>query len=443
MHFEEFSLDRRLITPLAHQGLEVATEIQQQAMPVAMQGKDLIASSKTGSGKTLAFLLPAMQRVLKQRALSKRDARVLILTPTRELAKQVYSQLRLLAAGTGIKTCLVLGGENFNDQAKALQKDPQFVVGTPGRIADHLSQRQLHLNGLEMLILDEADRMLDLGFAPQLLQINQAADHRLRQTLLFSATLDSAEVNEIAQQLLKTPVRVSIGHGNAEHTDIEQSFYLADHLDHKKALLAKLIEQESIQQLIVFTATRADTQVIAEQIEALGLSAIALSGDMNQSARNKIMDGFSRGQQQALVTTDLASRGLDLLNVSHVVNFDLPKFAEEYVHRIGRTGRAGAKGRAISLVGPKDWQSFQAVEAYLAQPITFDSIEGLTATFKGFAPKPKRQAKQSKSQHQSKKAFKKTAKKPSRSNKTFHDGVEVGDAPMRRKKGPSKPDKDE
>lgn len=440
MDFEEFSLDRRLLTPLSHQGLTRATDIQRQAIPIAMQGKDIIASSKTGSGKTLAFLLPAMQRVLKQRALSKRDARVLILTPTRELAKQVYAQLRLLVAGTGVKATLIVGGENFNDQAKQLVKDPQFIVGTPGRIADHLSQRQIHLNGLEMLILDEADRMLDLGFADQLLQINRAADHRLRQTLMFSATLDNTEVNSIAKQLLKAPVRVAIGGANDEHKDIQQRFILCDNLDHKKALLSHVIKGEPISQMIVFTATRADTLTLADYITEQGLSCAALSGDMNQGKRNQIMDGFSRGQQQVLVTTDIASRGLDLVNVSHVINFDMPKHAEEYVHRIGRTGRAGAKGSALSLVGPKDWLNFQAVEAYLNQAISFDSIAGMEAKFKGFsqttsAPKVRKasQSKQGKAQ---------TKRKPiKRVNKTFQQGIDVGDAPMRRK--PKPPTSDE
>jgi len=187
-----------------------------------VSGKDLLASSKTGSGKTLAFLLPAMQRVLKTRALTKRDPRVLILTPTRELAKQVYSQLRLLVSNTSLKSTLVLGGENFNDQVKALDKDPHFVVGTPGRIVDHLKKGLLHLHGLELLILDEADRMLDLGFAEQLKAINEEANHRLRQTLLFSATLGHAEVNEFACKLLKAPVRIAVGEENQQHSEITQ-----------------------------------------------------------------------------------------------------------------------------------------------------------------------------------------------------------------------------
>ncbi|GGK75299.1 DEAD/DEAH box helicase [Amphritea balenae] len=388
-NFKDLGLDTRLIKILDHQGIYKPTEIQEQAVPTAMVGHDLIASSKTGSGKTLAFLLPAMQRLMKQKALTKRDPRVLVLAPTRELAKQVYAQLRSLTSGTQFKAALVLGGENFNDQAKALAKDPHVVVATPGRLANHLDERSLFLAGLELLILDEADRMLDLGFAEQLQQINNIANHRLRQTLMFSATLDHAEVNAIASQLLKAPKRIAIGAANAEHGDIEKRFYLADHLDHKQALLEKILDTETYQQAIIFTATRSDTDRLSLLLSDKGLKTVALSGEMSQADRNKIMDSFSRGQQQVLITTDVASRGLDLLQVSLVVNFDMPKQAEEYVHRIGRTGRAGAKGVALSLVGPKDWDSFKRVESFLQQPLNFSEMAGLKAKFKGLKPAPK------------------------------------------------------
>lgn len=391
--FKDLGLDSRLFKAIEHMGIETPTDIQAQAIPVALNGKDLIASSKTGSGKTLAFLLPAMQRLMKSRALSKRDPRAVILAPTRELAKQVYAQLRALTAGTQFKAVLVLGGENFNDQAKDLSKDPHLVVATPGRLANHLDQRTLVLKGLELLIMDEADRMLDLGFAKQLNQINEAADHRLRQTLMFSATLEHAEVDEMAMKLLKAPKRIAVGAANEEHKDISQRFYLCDHLDHKQALLERLLETESYQQAIIFTATRSDTDRLAKVFIDKGLKTAALSGEMSQAERNRIMDSFSRGQQQVLVTTDVASRGLDLLQVSLVVNFDMPKQAEEYVHRIGRTGRAGAKGVAASLIGPKDWDSFKRVERFLQQQISFLILEGLAGKFKGVKPKPKAIAK--------------------------------------------------
>lgn len=435
MQFTDFSLDQRLLQSLKHMGITAPTAIQEQALPIALAGKDLMASSKTGSGKTLAFLLPALQRVISTRSLSKRDPRVLILLPTRELAHQVYSQLRLLVANTQYKAISVLGGENFNDQAKALAKEPHFIVATPGRIADHLEQKHLFLNGLELLILDEADRMLDLGFAPQLKTINEAADHKRRQTLMFSATLDHSEINDIAATLLKNPAHVAIDASHSEHNDIHQRIFLCDHLDHKEALLTRLLQDETHKQVIVFTATRPDTERLAAKLSTQGFATAALSGDLKQAARNQIMDQFARGQQQILVTTDVASRGLDLLNVSLVINFDMPKFAEEYVHRIGRTGRAGAKGDAISLVGPKDWDNFKKVQIFLRKTFEISVIPGLEAKFSGLKELSKqtpikRVAKTSTSAGKTKA---KAVKAPPSRDKRFITGVDIGDAPMRRK----------
>lgn len=434
MQFSDFGLERRLMTTVEHLGFTEPTEIQQQAIPAAMQGHDLIASSKTGSGKTLAFIIPALQRLTKNRALSKRDPRVVILTPTRELAKQVYAQLRLFTSNTQFKAVLILGGENFNDQVKVLEKDPHFIVATPGRLADHLSQGHFYLNGLELLILDEADRMLDLGFADQLSQINKAADHRKRQTLLFSATLDHAQVNDFAQELLTKPKRIAIGGAFTEHQDINKRFYLADNLDHKEALLQHFLSSENYQQAIIFTATRSDTERLANVLLEQGINAVALSGELNQSQRNQIMDGFSKGHQKILVTTDLASRGLDLVNVSLVINFDMPKHTEEFIHRIGRTGRAGSKGDAIAFVGPKDWLSFKNVEGLLEQTIHFDSVEGLKAKFKGLKPKKVKQ-KSAKPKVEKQAKVKQTSIKKA-SKKVFHSAQDVGDMPVLKRKKP-------
>ena len=393
MRFDELSLHPRLLQAIDHLGFTQATEIQQRAIPQILSSHDLAASSKTGSGKTLAFLLPMVQRLLTSKVLGKRGPRALILAPTRELAKQVYGQLRLLLGGTNLKGALILGGENFNDQAKQLLRIPQIVVGTPGRIANHLQERSLFIDGLELLILDEADRMLDLGFANELKQIHEAASHRLRQTLMFSATLAHTEFEELATVLLDNPHRITVGHELAPHEDIEQRFILCDHLDHKEALLEHLLRLESYQQAIIFTATRADTERLAQLFNDKGLSAAALSGELKQNARNAIMDGFSRGHHKLLFTTDIASRGLDLVNVSLVINFDMPKAAEEFIHRIGRTGRAGSKGQAISLVSAKDWASYQAVKSLLQLELPFSEIDGLVGKFKGVLGKPRRQAK--------------------------------------------------
>ncbi|WP_102795245.1 DEAD/DEAH box helicase [Bowmanella denitrificans] len=437
MLFSDLPLDHKLLHKLTLKGFNQATDIQAQAVPHALLGKDLIVSSKTGSGKTLAYLVPAIQRVLRTRPLSKKDPRVLILAPTRELAKQVFLQLRNLLDGPSANVALILGGENFNDQVKALKRNPQFVVGTAGRIADHLTDKSLFLNGLELLILDEADRMLDLGFAPQLKHIHARADHRKRQTMMFSATLDNAELHYLTQTLLKAPQRISLGSAGEQHQDIEQQFILADHIEHKEALLKALLDKQDFRQAILFTATRADTERLAKLMQDWGLTSIALSGELNQSQRSNIMNEFARGHHQILVTTDVASRGLDLLKVSLVVNFDLPKLAEEYVHRIGRTGRAGNKGNAISLVGPKDWESFVAIRALLEQQIGFTSIEGLQGKFKGLKP-ARKPGKQPKDQQSGRGDSVWQQAQPKKKRINTMTGVDVGDQMLIKRK-PRKP----
>ncbi|MGP9802286.1 DEAD/DEAH box helicase [Rheinheimera sp. NSM] len=434
MPFNDLSLDPRLLRSVQHLGFVKPTEIQHEAIPAVMVGRDLIVSSQTGSGKTLAYLLPMMQRLLKSRPLSKRDARALILAPTRELAKQVYAQLRLFVSNTPLTSALIVGGENFNDQEKLLKRQPNIIVATPGRFVDHLEHKSVFINGLEMLILDEADRMLDLGFMPQLTVINKAADHRLRQTLLFSATLDHAEVDELALALLKNPHRVAVGASHQQHQDISQQFYLADHLTHKEALLQHFLQQSDIKQLIIFTATREDAQRLALLCEQLGRSAVGLSGKLTQSSRNAVMQAFATGKHQVLVTTDLASRGLDLLQVSHVINFDLPKHAEEYVHRIGRTGRAGAKGQAISLVGPKDVPALTRIEAFLRQPTVFSVVEGLAAKFDGkVKTAAETPAAKTGKKIASGKTKAKTTKPVPKAKAQFFEGGDDGLAPVRRK----------
>lgn len=433
LKFSDFPLDHRIASALENKGLKAPTDIQAQSIPLGLLGKDVLASSKTGSGKTLAFLIPAVNRVLKVKALSKKDPRVLILAPTRELAKQVFLQLKWLTESMPVKSVLIVGGENYNDQVKQLKRYPHFVVGTAGRIADHLDDKSLFLQGLEMLIIDEADRMLDLGFANQLNQINRFADHRKRQTMMFSATLDSAELHHMTRNMLTAPHRVRVGEANEEHVDIEQRFVFADHIEHKDALLAYLLKQTAYQQAIVFCATRADTDRIATALSQTHKS-IALSGELTQSQRSNIMNGFANNQYDVLVTTDIASRGLDIPNVSLVINFDMPKQADEYVHRIGRTGRAGSKGNAITLVGPRDWNSFQAVKRFMIQSIAAESLEALPAEFKGFEQKAKKAFKPS-SKKRPVKASERAEKSVKKRVKTM-EGTDVGDLPMRRKPKP-------
>jgi superfamily II DNA/RNA helicase len=428
LQFKELGLDNRLLKNLNHLAFKQVTEIQQTAIPIAMVGKDVLASSKTGSGKTLAFVLPMLHKALKTKALSARDPRAVILAPTRELAKQVYGELRTMMGGLSYTATLIVGGENFNDQVNALRRFPRFIVATPGRLADHLEHRSLFLDGVETLILDEADRMLDLGFEKELMRIHRAAKHRRRQTLMFSATIGHATVNHIAAQMLNDPKSIAVGSENEQHKDISQRFFLCDHLDHKEAILDKLLEQEEYRQLIIFTATRSDTERLTNKLNETQLKAVALSGELIQAKRNTIMSQFERGVFKILVTTDIASRGLDIPNVTHVINFDMPKHTEEYVHRVGRTGRAGNHGDAMSLVGPKDWNSFKNIEAYLQQTITFTVLEGLKGKFKGLNP-PKPAAKDvkinAKAGRSTAPAKRSVAKK---TDKSFYKNVPVGDS---------------
>ena len=430
MLFTDLSLDSRLLQALALQDLIALTPIQEQAIPHSLLGKDLLASSKTGSGKTLAFVVPAVQRVLTQPALAKRDARVLILAPTRELAKQVFSELNRVIKGAALKAALVVGGDNYNDQVKALRRNPPFVVGTPGRVADHLQSRSLFLNGLEMLILDEADRMLDLGFQDQLQQINRAADHRKRQTLLFSATLHAVVVNDLARDLQSDPHHISIDAVDQANPAIHQSFYFADNVAHKQRQLQHLLTTSDIDQAIVFTATRADTQRLAQLAADWDLSSAALSGDLLQQQRSHVMQEFSRNSQQVLFTTDVASRGLDIPRVSLVINFDLPKTADEYIHRIGRTGRSGATGMAISLVGPRDWSSLQLLKTQLHQDFNFCEIAGDPAAFAGVRPQPRSKRKRSAKSAANPERSQPRVARQRRSQVDTMAGRDVGDLPF-------------
>jgi len=410
--------------------LSELTAVQAQAIPHALLNKDILAASKTGSGKTLAFVVPMTNRLLTQRALSKADIRALILAPTRELAKQVFGVVKQTIANTPLQANLVVGGENYNDQAKLLRSKPHIIVGTAGRIADHLTDRHFFLNGLELLILDEADRMLELGFSEQLAIIHQQADHRKRQTMMFSATIEQAQIKQMTSQLLKDPQKIVVDSSSQPHKDISQTFYYSDKVSQKDQQLAKLLKLENQQQAIVFTATRSDTARIAENLNKLKLDAVALNGELLQKQRSQILQDFSKGKFTIMVTTDLAARGLDISNVAQVINYDLPKFPEEYVHRIGRTGRAGRQGAAISLVGVKDWESFQAIQANYLDKVTFSLIDGINTRFRGIKPKPKRIDKKSNKTIKPKQA--QTSKATPKRIKTM-ESKDIGHVPIKRK----------
>ena len=439
MNFSDLPVDHRIVKNLHTMQLTQLTEIQQQAIGHALLGKDIIAASKTGSGKTLAFVVPMVNRLLTQRSLSKADPRALILAPTRELAKQVYGVVRQVIANTSLQANLIVGGENYNDQAKLLRRNPHILVATAGRMADHLKDRHIFLHGLELLILDEADRMLELGFSEQLKVVHEQADHRKRQTMMFSATIEQAQIKDITKTLLKSPQKIVVDSAEKPHQDIEQVFYYSDGVSQKDEQLMALLSIQNREQAIVFTATRADTLRISEQLKQCNIQAIALNGELLQKQRSQVLQEFSSGKHAILVTTDLAARGLDIRNVALVINYDLPKFPEEYIHRIGRTGRAGKKGIAASIISKKDWTSFETIKANYLDDIHFSEIEGIQTRFKGVKAKAKtiNKVKSSKTKKETSKV-----KLPPKKRFNTHESVEMGNINIKRKARVSKPDSD-
>ncbi len=431
MLFSELGLDTRIVNVLNDKYFTDTTPIQRQAIPYAVHGRDILGCAKTGSGKTLAFVVPIIARLLSQKPLTKRDPRALILAPTRELAKQVFTVTRDLARALNLKTALIIGGDNYNDQAKALRKDPHILVGTPGRIADHLSDRSFFLNGLEILVYDEADRMLDLGFAEQLLAIHRQADHRKRQTLLFSATLDDPKLRHLLDDLLQQPVEIMLDASYALHSDISQQLFFVDHIEHKEQILVHELKHQQFNQALVFVATKADSERLCELLKAQQLDAVALHGDLLQNQRANTINAFSNGQHDIMVCTDIASRGLDLRKVNLVVNVDLPRQAEEFVHRVGRTGRAGDQGHAISLVGPRDWQTFTFLQKHITAELVPENHPQYPASFTGKRPQKNLSTK---------KKGKPQQKRTTKSEKTYTarvkttQGKDVGMAPIPKKR---------
>ena len=380
MSFENLNLNAAILKAIAETGYTEPTPIQAQAIPEIMAGHDLMASSQTGSGKTAAFILPALNRLATPSALPGKGPRVLVLTPTRELAQQVCDAATKYGKNMRFKIISILGGMPYPVQNRMLSSHVDILVATPGRLIDHLERGRIDFSRLEVLILDEADRMLDMGFVDDVERIAQATP-KTRQTLLFSATLDGV-VGNLASRLLKAPKRITVSAAKDKHENIEQRMMFADDVAHKNKMLSHLLTDVDMNQALVFTATKRDADSLADRLSAQGLSVAALHGDMNQRERNRTLLNMRNGNVRVLVATDVAARGLDVRGISHVINFDLPKFAEDYVHRIGRTGRAGASGIAISFASNRDVQLLKRIERYTEQSIKMHTIEGLEPKFK-------------------------------------------------------------
>ncbi|WP_246795302.1 DEAD/DEAH box helicase [Burkholderia perseverans] len=395
--FASLGLSPEIVSALQAAGYVKPTPVQQRAIPAGIAGRDLLVSSPTGSGKTAAFMLPAierfaqLQKTLAQQPRAPREPQsadrrqrrpqpvarpgLLVLTPTRELAMQVTT-----AASTygkhlrRLRTVSILGGVAYGQQLMLLAKNPEILVATPGRLLDHLERGRIDLSELKMLVLDEADRMLDMGFIDDIETI-VAATPATRQTMLFSATLDG-KIGSLTSRLLKDPERIEIVQKLEARTNIAQTVHYVDDRDHKDRLLDHLLRDDALDQAIIFTATKIDADQLAGRLADAGFESAALHGDLPQGARNRTIRALRERRVRVLVATDVAARGIDIPGITHVFNYDLPKFAEDYVHRIGRTGRAGRSGIAVSLVHHAEQGALKRIERFVRTPLPVNVIEG-------------------------------------------------------------------
>ncbi|MGO4277522.1 Superfamily II DNA and RNA helicase [Cupriavidus sp. OV038] len=384
--FESFGLDSRILRALTEQGYTTPTPIQAQAIPVVLLGKDVMGAAQTGTGKTAGFALPIIQSLLPMSNASASPARhpvrALMLTPTRELADQVYDNVARYAKHTDLRSTVVFGGVDMNPQTDALRRGVEILVATPGRLLDHVQQKSVNLSQVQMLVLDEADRMLDMGFLPDLQRIINLLPAQ-RQTLLFSATF-SPEIKRLASSYLKQPVTIEVARSNSTNENVRQMVYRVED-GHKQAAVVHLLKQRASEtdsrQCIVFVNSKIGCSRLARHLEREGINAAAIHGDKTQTERMQTLEGFKTGTIDALVATDVAARGLDIPAMPCVINFDLPYSAEDYVHRIGRTGRAGASGDALSIyVQGGDDRLLADIEKLIKRSIPRGELNGFDPT---------------------------------------------------------------
>lgn len=368
MQFQDLNLCPELMRAIEQADFTTPTPIQAQSIPLALAGDDVMACAQTGTGKTAAFTLPTLHRLMTNMPESKqRLPRVVILTPTRELAAQIVAAIQTFTKNTPIKTTLLVGGTSYGPQISSLQRPLDIIVATPGRFIDHFDENRLNLSQVETVVLDEADRMLDMGFAKPVEKI-LAQTPKGRQTLLFSATF-SKEVEALARQFMHDPKQVRLASAQQNHDQITQQVFFTKAKEEKIQQLRSMLENRDIWQAIVFIRTKHAADKMAKQIKEWGHSAAALHGDMKQNARNRVVKEMHNGKVRVLVATDVAARGLDVKELTHVINFDLPQVAEDYIHRIGRTGRAGAEGFAISFASREEMPLLRDIERLLNQEI--------------------------------------------------------------------------
>lgn len=366
-NFAELELDPELLKAINDLGFTRPTSVQAETIPYALDGRDVLASAPTGTGKTAAFLLPMIQHLLDFPRQKPGPARVLILTPTRELAMQVATQAKALAKYTTLKIMTITGGVSYEDHADWLGKTQDIIVATPGRLIEYVNAERFDCHAIECLVLDEADRMLDMGFAGAVDQLSDECRWR-QQTMLFSATLEGRGVDGFTKDLLKDPAEVNAEPPRRERKKITQWYYRCDDMDHKLALLLNILENQA-EKTIVFIKTRERLADLREKLDAADITQAWIQGEMPQERRNNAISRFRDGEVNLLLATDVAARGIDLPDITHVINYDLPRTADVYVHRIGRTARAGKKGTAISLVEAHDQPMIEKIQRYLDEQI--------------------------------------------------------------------------
>lgn len=379
--FTELGLDERLIKALDAQSITEPTQVQSAAIPAALAGKDLLVMSETGSGKTLAFLLPLAQKLL---AGDNRNSGTLalILAPTRELAKQILKEAKAALKFTHLKVGIVSGGDDYKFQAAQLRKNPEILIATPGRLLEHFNRNLPAMDDLQVLILDEADRMLDMGFHDDMVSIcNKLA--ATRSTWLFSATLSHMGFNTLAKELTREPEKINLSSGRESQANIRQQVILSDGANHKQKTITQLLKTLDYEQALVFTNTRTQVDHLCQYLRAQEIKTGAIHGEMAQEDRNKVMELMRKGHVQVLVATDVAARGIDIGGIELVINYDMARNGDDYTHRIGRTGRAGAEGTAISFITPQEWNLKAGVERYLSTRFEQIEIPGFESRYKG------------------------------------------------------------
>ena len=377
MSFDDLGLLPELLKAVHEAGYTEPTPIQAQAIPVVLEGKDVMGGAQTGTGKTAGFVLPLLQRLARHASTSPSPARhpvrALILTPTRELAMQVHESVQTYGKYVPLRDLVVYGGVDIKPQTEALRKGVEIVVATPGRLLDHVQQKSVNFNSVEVLVLDEADRMLDMGFIPDIKRI-LAMLPKERQSLLFSATF-SEEIKKLADSMLKAPVLIEVARRNAVTETVTHRMHPVAQ-DHKRQLLAHILKTSSLKQVLVFVGTKFGASRLAVYLDKQGIEATAIHGDKSQQQRTEALEAFKSGRARVLVATDVAARGLDIDDLPHVINFELPHVPEDYVHRIGRTGRAGKEGDATSLVSPEERGKLAEIEKLIKRPIEQVVVEG-------------------------------------------------------------------